>query len=180
VAALRDADVARVVTANASTIGKTAVLADRQIEQFLYREARLMDEGRYDEWLSLWADDGVYWVPCNHESSDPAREVSIIYDDRRRLGERIDRLNSGSVLAQEPKPRMRRVLSNIEIVARGEGEAAVHSNFVLGIARGATQQLWIGRNVHRLRARGDRIEIAHKTVLLINSEQEMPLLQHLI
>ena len=50
---------------------------DRQaVEQFLYREARLMDESRYEEWEALWADDGVYWVPCNDDDTDP----NIAYD----------------------------------------------------------------------------------------------------
>ena len=139
-----------------------------------------MDEGRYEEWLALWTDDGVYWVPCNHDDIDPMREVSIIYDDRQRLGERVDRLKSGSVLAQEPKPRMRRVISNIEVVARTGAEVTVHSNFILGVARFGTQQIWMGRSIHRLRGEGAALKIAHKTVLLINSDQEMPLLQFLI
>lgn len=158
--------------------GKSA--ADAEIERFLAREARLMDEGRYDEWLSLWTEDGLYWVPCNHDGTDPMREVSLIYDDRQRLGERVERLKSGSVLAQEPKPRMRRVVANIEIVSREGAESVVHSNFMLGIARAGGQQFWMGRSIHRLRGSGDTLKIAHKKVLLINSDSEMPLLQFLI
>jgi 3-phenylpropionate/cinnamic acid dioxygenase small subunit len=154
--------------------------ADPPVEAFLYREARLMDEGRYAEWLALWTDDACYWVPCNHDDGDPMREVSIIYDDRQRLGERVDRLRSGSVLAQEPKPRMRRVVSNIEIAAREGGEITVHSNFMLGIARPGGQQLWMGRSIHRLRGTSDALRMSYKKVLLVNSDQEMPLLQFLI
>jgi 3-phenylpropionate/cinnamic acid dioxygenase small subunit len=153
---------------------------DFDIERFLAREARLMDEGRYDEWLSLWTDDGLYWVPCNHDDTDPMRDVSLIYDDRQRLGERVDRLKSGSVLAQQPKPRMRRVVANIEIAARDGAETVVHSNFILGIARPAGQQFWMGRSIHRLRGSSEALRIAHKKVLLINSDSEMPLLQFLI
>src|SRR5688572_20547156 len=119
---------------DATVTAPAAKRAEAEIEQLLYREARLMDEGRYDEWLSLWTDDALYWVPCNHDDIDPMRDVSLIYDDRVRLGERVDRLKSGSVLAQQPKPRMRRVVSNIEVAAREGGEAVVHSNFMLGIA----------------------------------------------
>lgn len=160
------------------------IARDAEIARFLAREARLMDEGRYDEWLALWADDGLYWVPCNHDDIDPMREVSLIYDDRVRLGERVERLKSGSVLAQEPKPRMRRVVSNIEIEAgesaAADGETIVHSNFMLGIARPTGQQVWIGHSIHRLRTAGSALKIAHKKVLLINSDTEMPLLQFLI
>jgi 3-phenylpropionate/cinnamic acid dioxygenase small subunit len=149
------------------------------VERFLFLEARLMDEHRYKDWLALWAEDGVYWVPCNDDDIDPARHVSIIYDDRERLQQRIERLMSGAVLAQEPKPRMRRVVSNIEIEGEGE-EFSVQSNFVLALAKGDTQQLWAGRTIHRLRRAGDGFTIRHKKVLLINSDQEMPLLQFLI
>jgi len=158
----------------------TASTATAEVEQFVYREARLMDEGRYEEWLSLWTEDGLYWVPCNHDDIDPMRDVSIIYDDRQRLGERVDRLKSGSVLAQEPKPRMRRVVSNVEIVARAGAEMTVQSNFILGIARFSTQQIWMGRSIHCLRDGGGALKLAHKKVLLINSDQEMPLLQFLV
>ena len=56
-----------------------------QVEQFLYREADLMDEHRYDEWLALWTDDALYWVPTGSDEIDPKREISLIYDDRTRL-----------------------------------------------------------------------------------------------
>ncbi|HEX7007996.1 MAG TPA: aromatic-ring-hydroxylating dioxygenase subunit beta [Alphaproteobacteria bacterium] len=155
-------------------------MADESIERFLYREARLMDEHRYAEWLALWADDACYWVPCNDDDIDPMREVSIIYDDRERLEQRIERLMSGSVLAQDPKPRMRRVVSNIEVEDTGGAEVLVQSNFILGVARGETQQIWAGRTIHKLRRTGADFKIVHKKVMLINADQEMPLLQFLI
>ncbi len=155
-------------------------MPDREIEAFLYREARLMDESRYDEWLALWTQDALYWVPCNEDDIDPARQVSIIYDDRDRLVQRVDRLKSGSVLAQQPRPRMRRLVSNVEIVESAERELTVESNFMLGIARAGAKQLWTGRSIHRLRRDGAAFLIARKKVLLIDNDQEIPLLQFLI
>jgi 3-phenylpropionate/cinnamic acid dioxygenase small subunit len=154
--------------------------ARERVERFLYLEARLMDEHRYKDWLALWTDDGLYWVPCNDDDIDPARHVSIIYDDRARLQQRVDRLMSGAVLAQEPKPRMRRVVSNIEIEDAGGGELRVHSNFVLALTRAGGQQVWAGRTIHTLRPGLDAFLIRQKKVLLINADQEMPLLQFLI
>lgn len=139
-----------------------------------------MDEGRYREWLELWTDDAQYWVPCNDDDIDPARSVSIIYDDRDRLSQRIERLLSGSVLSQQPRPRMRRVISNLEIERDTGGEVTVESNFVLGVARSGTKQLWIGRSIHQLRETGETFMIARKKVLLIDNDQEIPLLQFLI
>jgi 3-phenylpropionate/cinnamic acid dioxygenase small subunit len=151
-----------------------------EIDKFLFREARLMDEHRYDEWLSLWTSDGIYWIPCGHDDTDPSRQVSIIYDNRTKLGERVARLQSGTVLAQDPKPQLRRVVSNIEIDPPNAGELTVSSNFVLVQVRGASQYLWCGRSIHRLREQDGEMRIAHKKVLLVNSDQEMPVLQFLI
>ena len=59
-----------------------------QIEEFLFLEARLQDEHRYDEWEALWEDDALYWVPMK-DDADPERSVSYIYDNRARLASRI-------------------------------------------------------------------------------------------
>jgi 3-phenylpropionate/cinnamic acid dioxygenase small subunit len=155
-------------------------MVDSSIEQFLYREARLMDEGRYQEWLSLWTDDAIYWVPCNDDDTDPIRDVSLIYDNRERLVQRIDRLLSGTVQALDPKPRMRRVVSNIEIEAEGRDDLTVSSNFILGYARFDAQQIWGGRTIHKIRRDGAALKIAFKKVMLVNADQEIPLLQFLI
>ena len=44
-----------------------------RVEEFLFHEAKLIDEHLYDEWLALWTEDGLYWVPCNTDDADPAR-----------------------------------------------------------------------------------------------------------
>ncbi len=151
------------------------------ITAFLYREARLIDEHRYQEWVSLWEEaDTVYWVPCNEDDIDPRRHVSIIYDDHDRLLQRVERLSSGSVLAQQPVPKMRRLVSNIEIEPPAGDEVAVASNFILATARAGRQELWAARALHRLRRRGTELKILEKKVLLNNSDQELPLLQFLI
>jgi 3-phenylpropionate/cinnamic acid dioxygenase small subunit len=156
------------------------MISDSDIEKLLYREARLMDEHRYEEWLSLWTSDAVYWVPCRHEDTDPQRQVSIIYDNRAKMGDRVARLMSGSVMAQDPKPRMRRVISNIEIEHKGDAEAAAGSSFILIQARNNQQLIWCGHSTHQIRREEGGLKIARKKVLLVNSEQEMPVLQFLI
>ena len=57
----------------------------RDIEQFLFREAQLLDEARFEEWLKLFTDTAWYWVPVSPDQPDPFEMVSIIYDDRRLL-----------------------------------------------------------------------------------------------
>jgi len=151
-----------------------------EIEQFLYREACLMDEHRYQEWLSLWTEDGVYWVPCAREPSDPSREVSIIYDDRAKLADRALYLETGTVREPDARPLMRRVISNIEATPLSDTETEVASNFVLVEARDDGQYIWCGRSIHRLRREGPDLKIAFKKVLLVNRAQPMPILQFLI
>lgn len=151
----------------------------REIENFLYREARLLDEHRYDDWESLWTDDAVYWVPCNEDDNDPQLHVSIIYDDRGGIRRRLDRLKSGTAWAQDPKSRMRRVVSNIE-TENGAGDLTVHSNFSLSEFRSGVQTTWVGRTVHRLREDDGTLKMSYKKVMLINNDAELPILVFLI
>ena len=151
----------------------------REIESFLYREARLLDEHRYDDWESLWTDDAVYWVPCNEDDNDPQLHVSIIYDDRGCIRRRLDRLKSGTAWAQDPKSRMRRVVSNIE-TENGAGDLTVHSNFSLSEFRSGVQTTWVGRTVHRLREENGALKMSYKKVMLINNDAELPILVFLI
>ncbi len=152
----------------------------RRVESFLYREARLMDENAYDEWLSLWADDALYWVPCNVDDPDPNLQVSAVYDDRRRLEERIVRLRDGPAYAQDPKSRMRRVISNIEIEESAGGEITIYSNFVLAELRRGQQDVFAGRAIHKLRRDGDSFKIAFKKVLLVNNDEPIENLTFLV
>jgi 3-phenylpropionate/cinnamic acid dioxygenase small subunit len=151
-----------------------------QIESFLYREARLMDEHAYDDWLSLWAEDVLYWIPCNDDDIDPQRHVSIIYDNRARLEDRIERLKSGAAYAQEPKSRLRRVVSNVEIEEGENGEVTVYSNFSLTELRRSRQDTFAGRTIHKLRPQEDGFKIAYKKVLLVNNDEVIDNLTFLV
>jgi 3-phenylpropionate/cinnamic acid dioxygenase small subunit len=142
----------------------------KEIEAFLYKEARLADENRYDEWTALWTDDAIYWVPANLDDYDPREHISIIYDDRGRLQDRVDRLKSGAAWAQEPRSRVRRVISNIEIEPPdARGEITASSNFVLGDLRRGLQTVYFARQIHRLRPTPEGLRLAYKKVMLLNN-----------
>lgn len=144
---------------------------DRQrVENFLYREARLMDQHAYDEWFALWTDDALYWVPCNEDDIDPERHVSIVYENKRSLEDRIARLKSGAAYAQDPKSRLSRVVSNVEIEEGDLGEVIVHSTFNVTALRRGRMDTFAGRAIHKLRPEGDSFKIASKKVLLINND----------
>jgi 3-phenylpropionate/cinnamic acid dioxygenase small subunit len=141
-----------------------------QIEAFLYREARLMDEYAYDEWLALWTSDAHYWIPSHDDDTDPTQTVALIYDDRERLEERIARLKSGATQAQEPKSRLRRLIANVEIMADAPEAVVVRANFCLMVSHHRQQQLVAGHTIHTLRPHSDGFKIAAKKVILVNNE----------
>jgi benzoate/toluate 1,2-dioxygenase beta subunit len=151
-----------------------------QIENFLYREARLMDENAYDEWFALWTDDALYWVPANADDIDPLRHVSIVYEDKSHLEDRIARLKSDAAYAQDPRSRMRRVISNVEIEEGEQGEVMVYSNFNLTELRRSQQRTFAGRTIHKLRPEGNSFKIAYKKVLLVNNDEVISNLTFLV
>lgn len=154
--------------------------ADKDIvERFLYREARLMDAHSYDDWLSLWDEDATYWVPCNADDIDPTQNVSVIYDRRGQLRARIQRLKETSWL-REQAPRLKRLVSNIEIESPTDGEVVVNSAFILAELHHHNQMLWAGSTTHRLVARGDSFKIKSKKVVLLNNNEPLPNLLFLI
>ena len=80
------------------------MIAERtEIEQFLYREARLLDTQRFEEWLDLFAEDACYWVPAGHDDIDPTVHVSIIHDDKAAMARRVKAAaRSGHALCAGP------------------------------------------------------------------------------
>lgn len=156
------------------------MISEGQVHQLLYREARLMDEHRYAEWLALWSEDGVYWVPCNGRGENPEDEVALIYDNYHRLKDRIARFESGTVLVQNPRSSMRRIVSNIETCSSDENGMSILSNFLLTEVRGSQQFLWAGQSTHKLRQNNGALQICYKKVVLANNDQELPPMQFLL
>ena len=151
-----------------------------RIERFLFLEADFMDESRFDEWDALWAEQALYWVPCNDDDADPARQVAIIYDDRNGIRDRIARLKSSAAHSQQPRSRMRRLISNIVFDAAQDGVIEVLSNFMVAELRHGRQDLFAGRSIHRLQERSDSFLITYKKVLLLNNDEPIDNLTFLI
>jgi 3-phenylpropionate/cinnamic acid dioxygenase small subunit len=163
---------------DATTVPVDIGVVDPTWAAFVYLEARLADEARYSEWEALWADDARYWVPL-HEDADPDREVSYIYDNRRRLASRVAQLNTGARHAQTPPSKMRRLVANLELLDRDDDTVTIGSNFVLYEHR-YTVTTWAGRAVHRIRTSGERLLLVEKTVHLINAESAVSTMAFLI
>jgi 3-phenylpropionate/cinnamic acid dioxygenase small subunit len=143
-----------------------------EVQSLLYREADCADEHRFDDWLALWDEEGeiLYWIPAGGDDIDPARSISIVYDNRTRLDDRLFRLKSKSAHAQRPRSRMRRVVSNVAIES-DDGECVrVRANFILAELRNGHQDVFNGRFIYELRRRDSTLRIASKKVLLINND----------
>jgi 3-phenylpropionate/cinnamic acid dioxygenase small subunit len=154
------------------------------VVEFLYREGRLADEARYAEWLALWTDDAVYWVPATTDpAADPETRLSHIYDNRTRLETRIKLLQTGHRYSQEPASLMRRLISNIEVAEGSDDELVAGSNFILAelsIQAKSEMHWWVGRATHHLRRVDGLLRMSLKKVVLINAAEPLPNLSFLI
>jgi 3-phenylpropionate/cinnamic acid dioxygenase small subunit len=151
-----------------------------EIGQFLYREARYQDEHAYAKWEALWTDDGVYWVPANGDGGDPDTEMSIIYDNRSRIGLRVRQLMTGKHHTQEPQSRLRRLVGNIELLADEGDVLHVGANVVIFETNQRGDTVWTARNEYRLRRAEGSFRIAHKKVVLVNNATAIYTLSFLV
>jgi len=150
--------------------GKARLTRERA-ETFLYREAQFADEHRFDEWLALWDDaDITYWIPANQDEIDPGRHVSIVFENRDQLLDRLTRLKSRGVHSQQPRSRMRRVISNVMIESDDGALAQVEANFILREFRRDLETTYGGRFIYKLRYDAQDVRMVGKTVLLVNND----------
>lgn len=150
----------------------------RRIEAFLYREARLLDHERWDEWLALMADDIHYWMPTieNRRRTDKngsyGEDRGALYNDNLRdLTRRITRFKQPSAWAEDPATRHCHVISGIEVYqAELPGEFVVHSTFVNYRSRvEKDNDLLVGRREDLIRAEGDSFRLARRTIIITQS-----------
>jgi 3-phenylpropionate/cinnamic acid dioxygenase small subunit len=145
-----------------------------QFRQLLEREARLLDQLRFDEWLALFAPECIYWVPATPSGGDPRREVAISFDDRRRMEDRIYRLCTGYAWSQAPKSRTVRMISNVEVFATADDAARmVRSNFMISEFRPDGTRVLSGWCGHRVVRRAGNWEIEVRQVNLIDCDQNL-------
>lgn len=140
----------------------------------LEREARLLDQHRYQDWLGLFARQCLYWVPATRDGGDPRREVAVAFDDRRRLEDRIYRLSTGAAWSQIPASRTVHAVTNVEVFAREpDAPLMVRSNLVVSEFRAGETRTIAAWCAHRLGRRGDAWEILVKQVNLLECDQNL-------
>lgn len=150
------------------------------ITAFIYKEVRLQDEHQYEAWEALWTDDGIYWVPANGADIDPEREMSIIYDNRSRISLRVKQLLTGKRHTQTPQSRLRRLVSNIELLGETQGDFSVACNSMVFESSLRDDTVWAARTEYRLRHVDGELRMAFKKVTLVNNEKALFTLSFLI
>jgi benzoate/toluate 1,2-dioxygenase beta subunit len=140
----------------------------------LEREARLLDQLAFDEWLALYAPECLHWVPATPGGGDPRREVAISFDDRRRVEDRIFRLRTGYAWSQAPKSRTVRIVSNVELFStHRELVRMARSNFLISEFRPDGVRYLSGWCGHRLIEQNGRWLIEVRQVNLIDCDQNL-------
>lgn len=151
---------------------KTALQVE--VEQFIYREAAMVDQSRWQEWLEMYTEDMTYWAPSwvneNELTSDPETEVSIVYmNNRKELEHRIWRFTSGESPASYPLPRTNHLVSNVAITEVDGDQVTASSNWMSQTYRDKEQRLFGGYYQHILTRQDDgAFKISHKKVVLLN------------
>lgn len=143
-----------------------------EIIDFLYDEARMLDEGRYDEWLSLWLSDGHYWMPLDYKQTDPLHVTSLLYEDIFMLKLRVERLNGARTFSQKPKSRCHHVLQRpfVDELNHDNGHYKTNVSMHYIETRLDDQFLLALTATHDIRSVDGTLKIANKRVDLLNSD----------
>ena len=165
----------------------SAEIEHRAVEQFLYREAMLLDEKRWPEWLALYTEDCFYWAPSVVGQKDPINTISLYAEDRMRMEMRIIRINHPRAFSQDFPSRLSHVVANVAIdPEKGAGwdggmapkaDLVVHSVAHIAEFRKDAQRLFAGQVRHWLKRDGAGWKIAMKRIDLINCDAPMEVVQ---
>ena len=146
---------------------------------FVLLEARLLDEGRFEEWFQCYAEDGFYWVPLSKDQSDGENYNSLAYEDKLLLRLRIDRLQHPRSFSQQPKSRCHHLLQTPELerfdLATQSFETRTQQIYTE--SRGEEVQQYAVTVWHRLRWVNRHWQIVLKRCDLLNADAMLPSIQ---
>jgi 3-phenylpropionate/cinnamic acid dioxygenase small subunit len=153
--------------------------SDGELIDFVYAEARLIDEKRLDEWHALFAEEGCYWIPLTRGQKSGRTENSLMFEDKLLLRLRIERLRNPHAYSQSPPSWCQHVLQvpTIEDRGAGGGVAVLRTPFVYVESQQDHQDLYAGVAWHHLRRSGEGLRIVLKKVELLNCDAALPSLQ---
>lgn len=138
-----------------------------QVEEFLYREAALLDEWRLDEWLALLTEDVRYEVPTTDlPDGNPERDLMLIDDDFARVQARVTRLKSRHAHREYPWSRTRRLITNVRVTEVRGDEVGVAASFIVYRVRGEQAAPYVGRYAYTLVRTGNGFMIRYRRATL--------------
>lgn len=149
-----------------------------RVEQFLLREARLLDNERWDEWLQTVSEAIHYWMPGieNRRREDKTgpyclEHMAFFDDGIRELQRRVSRFKQPSAWAENPPTRNVHLVSNIEVYGTATpGEYLAYSCFINVRSRGLDEQSQIaGRREDVLRVESDGLKLLKRKILIPNA-----------
>jgi 3-phenylpropionate/cinnamic acid dioxygenase small subunit len=151
----------------------------RDIEQFLYAEAELLDARRFDEWLDLFTEDARYWMPVRRnvkfgeqerENTREGSEVAWIDEGKSTLTQRVQQIKTGIHWAEEPLSRVCHVVSNVQLVSIDNSQIIVKSRFITYRNRLENEtDFFVGKREDALRWVDSGWKIARRAVFLDQS-----------
>lgn len=148
-------------------------ITDQQVATFLYREARLLDDRQWDEWLACYSPKAVFWMPAWDDDDqlveDPMSEISLIYyPNREGLEDRVFRIKTERSGATMPEPRTCHYIANIEILDRTEQQLMLRFNWHTLSHRYKETYEFFGTSFYTLSISVDEMQIVQKKVVLKN------------
>ena len=161
-------------TPSPSTKAGTTLITQNMIEQFLYREARYLDDREFEKWLECYADDVVYWMPAWDDDDrlveNPQRDISLIYyANKGGLEDRVFRIRTERSSATSlPEPRTSHNISNVEVIERRGDLVDVRFNWHPMYFRYHTVAPYYGPSFYTVDFSGESPLIRRKTVVLKN------------
>lgn len=140
-----------------------------RIQQFIYHEARLLDERQWQPWLDLWTEDGMYWIPQQHDQTSPFDHISLCWDNAMLRELRLRTLDNPRNWAQQPITHATRFVSNVMVDGTDpDGCLIVRSAFHMADWRKGDMRHMAGSYIHKLVAHNDSWRIKLKQVNLVN------------
>ena len=137
------------------------------VEDFLFREAELLDDWQLDDWVALFTEDARYVVPTTDlPEGNPQRDLVFIDDDITRLRARAVRLNSRHAHREYPWSRTRRFVSNVRVAETGNGELSVTANVMVYRFRSGEGAPYVGSVHYTLRRDNGELKIAYRRAVL--------------
>lgn len=138
-----------------------------RVSQFLFREARLLDEWRLREWYAeMLTDDIRYSMPATDVRGEPADALGLIDDDAARLRQRIEQLLNGEVWCENPRSRTNRMITNVEILADRGTHLDVAANVVVHRFGHGRSDAYVGKYRFELVADGETFRVRRRLVVL--------------